>query len=587
MQIIKKLLYLLTPKEQRNASLLMIMVLGMAFLDMLGVASILPFTTVMSNPDLIESNIFLNKAFKTAETFGVETKQDFIFILGILVFIMLIVSLVFKAITLYIQTLFVLMRTHSIARRLVEGYLNQPYSWFLNRNSSELGKNILSEVSTVTGSGMNTLIELIKQYLVTFAILGLLIIYNPKLTLIAIFTLGGVYGLIYFFTRVILKSLGKEHFDANEARFKSLSEAFGSAKEIKMGGLEKTFVERFSIPSLVIARNLSLKEFISFMPRFLLEALVFGGMILVILYLMVKSGSFVSSVPTIALYAFAGYRLMPALQKIYSSTTTLRFVGPAVDNMYEDFKKLKPSDLNQEKNILKFTKNITLKNIHYNYPNSSRKVLKNINLIIPVNSTVGIIGPTGCGKTTAVDVILGLLEAQEGTLEVDNQIIDKKNIRSWQRSIGYVPQHIYLADDTIAANIAFGAETENIQQINVERASKIACVHDFVTNELPLKYQTSVGERGVRLSGGQRQRIGIARALYHNPKILILDEATSALDIDTEKAVIDAINKINKEITIILITHRLNTLKNCDIIFKLDKGEIVDKGTFNKLISSN
>ena len=354
-----------------------------------------------------------------------------------------------------------------------------------------------------------------------------------------------------------------------------------------MGGLEKTFVERFSIPSLIIARNLSLKEFISFMPRFLLEALVFGGMILVILYLMVKSGSFVSSVPTIALYAFAGYRLMPALQKIYSSTTTLRFVGPAVDNMYEDFKKLKPSDLNQEKNILKFTKNITLKDIHYNYPNASRKVLKNINLNIPVNSTVGIIGPTGCGKTTAVDIILGLLEAQEGTLEVDNQTIDKKNVRSWQRSIGYVPQHIYLADDTIAANIAFGADSENIQQINVEQASKIACVHDFVTNELPLKYQTSVGERGVRLSGGQRQRIGIARALYHNPKILILDEATSALDIDTEKAVIDAINKINKEITIILITHRLNTLKNCDIIYKLEKGEIIDKGTFNKLISSN
>ena len=354
-----------------------------------------------------------------------------------------------------------------------------------------------------------------------------------------------------------------------------------------MGGFEKTFVERFSIPSLIIARNLSLKEFISFMPRFLLEALVFGGMILVILYLMVKSGSFVSSVPTIALYAFAGYRLMPALQKIYSSTTTLRFAGPAVDNMYEDFKKLKPLDLNQEKNILKFTENITLKNIHYNYPNASRKVLKNINLNIPVNSTVGIIGPTGCGKTTAVDVILGLLEAQEGTLEVDNQIIDKKNVRSWQRSIGYVPQHIYLADDTIAANIAFGADSENIQQINVEQASKIACVHDFVTNELPLKYQTSVGERGVRLSGGQRQRIGIARALYHNPKILILDEATSALDIDTEKAVIDAINKINKEITIILITHRLNTLKNCDIIYKLNKGEIIDQGTFNKLISSN
>jgi len=208
-------------------------------------------------------------------------------------------------------------------------------------------------------------------------------------------------------------------------------------------------------------------------------------------------------------------------------------------------------------------------------------------LNIPAKSTVGLIGTTGSGKTTTVDIILGLLEAKKGTLEIDGQIITKQNSRSWQRSIGYVPQHIYLSDDTIAANIAFGVDPNNVNQEAVEKSSKIANLHEFVEEELPKKYKTTIGERGVRLSGGQRQRIGIARALYHNPKVLILDEATSALDNQTEKAVMDAVNNIGKNITIIIIAHRLSTVKNCDTIFLLDKGELKDKGTFKELMKVN
>ena len=203
---------------------------------------------------------------------------------------------------------------------------------------------------------------------------------------------------------------------------------------------------------------------------------------------------------------------------------------------------------------------------------------------IPVKFTVGLVGTTGCGKTTTVDIILGLLEAQKGTLEVDGKIITKKNVRAWQKIIGYVPQQMYLSDDTVASNIAFGLELNEINQEALERASKIANLHEFITNDLPNKYHTMIGERGVRLSGGQRQRIGIARALYHNPKVLILDEATSALDNETEKAVMDAVNNLNKNVTIILIAHRLNTVKNCDIIYKLEKGSIINKGTFDELI---
>ena len=258
--------------------------------------------------------------------------------------------------------------------------------------------------------------------------------------------------------------------------------------------------------------------------------------------------------PSSVLYVFAGYRLIPALQQIYASFTSLLLLVPSLNKLYDDLKNLKPFNENQDQGVLTLNKTITLKNIYYNYPNASRTAIKDISLSIPAKSTVGLVGTTGSGKTTMVDIILGLLEPQKGTLEVDGKIITKQNSRSWQRSIGYVPQHIYLTDNSIAANIAFGVEPKDINQDLVEKASKIANLHNYVINELPKQYHTTIGERGVRLSGGQRQRIGIARALYHESKVLILDEATSALDNQTEKIVMDAIKNLSKDITIILIS---------------------------------
>jgi ABC-type multidrug transport system fused ATPase/permease subunit len=309
-------------------------------------------------------------------------------------------------------------------------------------------------------------------------------------------------------------------------------------------------------------------------------------MLLILLFLS-KKGSFNDVIPIISLYVFAGYRLMPALHQIYSSISQLTFIGPSLDKICNEFKDLKKFKLIKNQELLSFNKKITLKNIDYNYPNSSRRVLSDISLSILSKTTVGLVGTTGSGKTTVVDIILGLLEPQKGTLEVDEKVINKHNIRAWQRSIGYVPQHIYISDDTIATNIAFGVNPKDINQEAVEKASKIANLHEFVMNELPEKYHTSIGERGVRLSGGQRQRIGIARALYHEPKVLILDEATSALDNLTEKAVMDAIHNLGNNITIILIAHRLSTVKNCDTIFLLNKGQLVNKGTFDELIKDN
>ena len=575
MQTFKKILYFLTPQQRKSAGLIIIMTLVMALLDMIGVASILPFIAFLSNPELIETNIILNKMFQISKIFGVDNNQDFLFALGVLVFVLLIISLVFKALTSYIQLRFVKMRQYSISKRLVEGYLNQPYSWFLSRHSADLGKTILSEVDQVVGSGLSPLIELISKSMVTITLIVLLIIVDPKLAITVGFTLSMAYGLVYKLIRNYLNQMGSERVKNNNLRFVSISEAFGAAKEIKVGGLEQIYINRFSVPSKIFAKMQASAAVISSLPRFFLEAIAFGGVLLIILYLMGQTGDFKSILPIVSLYVFAGYRLMPALQQIYVSFTQLTFAGPSIDKLYDDIKNIKPINLNQDQGILSLNKTITLKNINYNYPNTSRTALKNINLTIPAKTTVGLVGASGCGKTTTVDIILGLLEPQKGSLEIDGQAITKKNSRAWQRSIGYVPQHIYLTDDTVAANIAFGVETKDINQSAVEKASKIANLHNFVKNELPKQYQTTIGERGVRLSGGQRQRIGIARALYHKPQVLILDEATSALDNQTEEAVMDAVNSLSKNITIILIAHRLNTVKNCDIIFKLDKGQLL------------
>jgi ABC-type multidrug transport system fused ATPase/permease subunit len=587
MQTLKKLLDLLTPHEGKRAGLLLGMILVMALLDMLGVASIMPFMAVLANPELVETNAILKTAYAASSHFGVEAPEQFLFALGIGVFVLLVGSLAFKALTTYAQLRFTLMREYSVGKRLVEGYLHQPYSWFLNRHSADLGKTILSEVSTVIYGSVTPIMNLIAQGAVAIALLTLLIVIDPKLALIVGLTLAAVYGLIFKTTSGLLARMGTERVKANQERFTAVSEAFGAAKEVKVGGLEHAYIQRFADPAQTYARHQASASVISQLPRFALEAISFGGMLLVMLYLMAQSGSFASALPTIALYAFAGYRLMPALQQIYAALTQLRFAGPALDALHKDLMSLQPAGPNTQHSALELNQAITLNNIVYCYPNAATPALKGISLTIPAKSTVGLVGATGSGKTTTVDLILGLIDAQEGMLAVDGEPITDHNKRAWQRAIGYVPQQIYLADDTVAANIAFGIEPEQIDQAAVERAAKIANLHEFVTNDLTHGYATTVGERGVRLSGGQRQRIGIARALYHDPQVLILDEATSALDNLTEQAVMEAVHNLGHEITIILIAHRLSTVKECDAIFLLEKGELKAQGRFGELTQAN
>ncbi|MFZ5589807.1 MAG: ABC transporter ATP-binding protein [Pseudomonadota bacterium] len=582
---LKKLLDLLTLHERRRSLLLLILILIMALLDVIGVASIMPFMAVLANPELVETNAILATVYAGLDFSDV---QSFLFFLGVVVFMVLVVSLAFKALTTYAQLRFTLMLEYSIGRRLIEGYLHQPYTWFLNRHSADLGKTVLSEVHQVIVGAIMPMMTLIAQGAVAIALLTLLLVIDPKLAIIVGVALGIAYGLVFHLMSNFLSRIGSERVVANHIRFTAVSEAFGAAKEVKAGGLENAYIRRFSQPAEIYAKHQASALVVAQLPRFALEAVAFGGMLLVVLYLMAGRGGFAAALPIIALYAFAGYRLMPALQQIYASYSQLRYTSAALDALHADLVSLTPTTPVDPNVVpMKLTRVITLKGIRFTYNNAPQPALHDLTLSIPARSTIGLVGATGSGKTTTVDLILGLLEPDQGSLEVDGVVIDATNRRAWQKCIGYVPQQIYLADDTVAANIAFGLEPGEIDHAAVERAARIANLHDFVVGELPKAYATTVGERGVRLSGGQRQRIGIARALYHNPQVLILDEATSALDNLTEQAVMEAVHNLGHEITIILIAHRLTTVRECDQIYLLRCGHVAAQGTYGELVEGN
>jgi ABC-type multidrug transport system fused ATPase/permease subunit len=588
MNNIKKIFKILTHQERKRTYQFLIMIIIMAFLDMVGVASIMPFIMVLTNYNVLEKIPLLNNFYIF---FNFKNKNEFIISLGMVVFFIILFSLFFKAITNYAQNRLTLMREYSITRRLIEGYLHQPYEWFLNRNSSELAKNILSEVSAVVNQGIIPFTNFISSLAVTLALIFLIVYFTPSLALALGAALGFFYWIIFYFLNNFLKRIGKESYKNNEKRFMVVRESFSDFKLVKARGIEQFFLNQFSEPAKKYATLQSIALIVAQLPRFAIEIVAFAGLFLITVYMVFKTNSFNEVAHIITLYAFVGFRLMPALHMMYSSLSLLRFVGPSIDILEKDFmfieKTSQSSAIIGHQDKLLFNETIKLKNIVYNYPNTTTPALKNITFTIPIKNTLGVVGFTGSGKTTLVDIVHGLLEAQQGTLEVDGQVITKHNLRAWQRNIGYVPQQVYLIDDSVAANIAFGIKPEDIDYQAVERAAKIANLHNFIMNDLPNQYQTIVGEAGIRLSGGERQRIGIARALYYNPQLLILDEATSALDNITEKAFMESLEGLKSKITTIIIAHRLSTIKYCDQIIVLEKGEVKGEDIYEKLSTTN
>ncbi len=589
MNTIKKTLDLLSNSEKKQALLILILILLMALLEMIGVVSIIPFVAILADNSLIDNNFFLQSFYNFTISYGVSNKDEFLFVIGTLVFILLVASLTLRALTAYLLTRFSLMREFSVGKLLIEGYLSQSYSWFLNRHSADFSKIILSEVGEVVSGTLKPLINIAAQTVVALSLITLIILINPFLALNISIVLISAYCISLFVMRNILHKLGSKRLKANKERFTIVSDAFNALKQVKLAGLENIYSNNFSKPAQLYAKNQSLSQAIALLPRYFIEIVLFGGIILLVLTLLKSGKDFNHVVPLISFYALAGYRLMPALQQIYSSLTDIRFSKPALDSLHKDLKNLKkPKD--KKSNVIKeisFKKSIKLKNISFSYPKEKNYTLKNISLTIQAFSKIGIVGGTGGGKTTLIDIILGLLDSDKGQILIDGIRINSKNKRQWQNKIGYVPQQIYLSDSSIAENIAFGVEKEKIDLERVKRVAKIANLHDFIIKNLKYSYYSKIGERGVRLSGGQQQRIGIARALYHNPKVLILDEATSSLDNLTEKDVTQAIDRLSKKITIIKIAHRLNSVKNCDQIFLIDKGIIRANGTYSELLKKN
>jgi ABC-type multidrug transport system fused ATPase/permease subunit len=360
-------------------------------------------------------------------------------------------------------------------------------------------------------------------------------------------------------------------------------------KDIKLRSSEDEFTKRFAVPSKKLHGYAAQRTIISYLPRYLFEVIAFGGIVGIIISLLSTTtlANAKTILPVISLYVMAGYRLMPALQQIYSGVTNIKFNHSAFETLVLEFSSFTNEKVKQRKHArVPFKDKFEISQLSFSYENSHTKILDELNLIVYPNTTVGIVGSTGAGKTTLIDLILGLLVPESGSVSLDGVEINKHNISAWQNNIGYVPQSIYLTDDTIEANIAFAKSRDEINIDKAIKAAKLANLHEFITT-LPEQYKTFVGERGVRLSGGQRQRIGIARALYHDPTVLVLDEATSSLDGITENAIMDAINNLSHEKTIIMIAHRLSTVKECDIIHFMSNGQITDSGTYQQLIDSN
>ncbi len=587
---LKKLFKLLSKNERRKLILVFGGVLLLGILELVGIGSIMPFLSVASKPELIQSNKYLSWVYTSL---GFKDTNSFLFALACASLVFIIFSNSMKALVFYMIRKYTAMRQHYLSVRLFRRYLYRPYTFFLNRNTSELMKNILSEVQTLINGALMPLLNLITSVVITFLIITMMVVVEPKLALITFLVIGSIYGLIYIVVKGYLNTLGKRRIKANELRYKRVSEALSGIKDVKVLGREESFLKEFIPPSRENAKVQVTSGLIGSIPKYVLEIVAFGGILIVILYLIRTMGNFQEAVPVIGLYSFAAYRIMPSVQKIFATIAKIRTNLPVVDLIHKNLGDWKAA----EKQIKKFKeisiepvvfqKQIKLDSVRFIYPGSDVPVIMDQTVIIRKNTTVGFVGPTGCGKTTIVDIILGLLIPQEGCLKIDGTEIMEANISFWQKHVGYVPQHIFLSDDSVARNIAFGVPDNDIDMKAVEKAARIADIHDFIVTDMTEGYNTVVGERGLRLSGGQQQRIGIARALYNDPSVLVLDEATSALDGMTEAVIMDAIRKLGHKKTIIMIAHRLSTVKDCDEIFVMDSGKVVDKGTYNKLLEYN
>ena len=583
----RKLFALLDDRERRNFWWLAVVMLLVAAAEIAGFSAVLMLLNIISAPEKIQTNSTLSFVYTRL---GFTSDFQFQVVLALSVLGVVVCGLAIKAVGTNAMTRYSMMRGYTISSRLLSAYLRHPYPWFLQHNSAELEKNVLNEVDGLVARVITPSLRLVANSILAISILSFLMLVDPLVTVFCGGVLGLVYALIYLRVRGQMVRVGNDMKEALEARYLVAKEATGGIKDVKVMGLEDVYVQSYAAEAFRSAKAMTRMGLVAELPRFVLEAITFGTLVSLILLLLFRNnGNMTQIVPTLGVIAMATMRLLPSLQQIYFGMVTIRSAGPVLDVIVADFASSPPPlpDPEPDAPPMKLERELALDGVSFAYDSTDRPTLQGVDLTIPARATVGIVGGTGAGKTTLVDLVLGLLSPASGAIRVDGTTLTPDNLRSWRGSIAYVPQTIFLTDDTIAANIAFGVPKAEIDMAAVEHAAQVAALHDFILSDLPAGYETRVGERGVRLSGGQRQRIGIARAMYRDPTLLIMDEATSALDNVTEREVMEAVQRIRGDKTIILIAHRLSTVRSCDTIFLMERGRLLAQGSYDTLLATS
>ena len=571
--MLKKINYVLDRRQKINLLILLLIIFVGAFVELLGVSSILPLVNVATSPETIEQTWYLSWL---KQILGLQDAGQMLVVLSVILIIIYIFKNIYVTMMYNMQYSFIFGNQKKLAVKLMDCYMHQDYLFHVSKNVAELQRNVTSDVN-----GFFTVVLNFLQFLAEISVCIVIVLYllmQDFVTTMAVAILLFVFvGLFAGLFKKILGEKGRKNREVNVQVTKWILQSFSGIKEIKVINAEDFFIYNYNKYYSQFATLQRQQSMLTFVPRPVMETVCICGLLIaVILKLTIDSSDIASFIPTLSVFAIAAFRMLPSFNRITGYLGGIMFSKPSIDAIYQDLKEVEQLQRHREsieknEENMPLTKLIQMNQVSFKYPESDKWILKNADIEIKKNSSVAFVGASGAGKTTAADLILGLLEPTEGRILVDGTDI-RTNMAAWHEKIGYIPQTIYLMDDTIRANIAFGIDEADINEAGIYNAIKEAQLDEFIA-QLPDGIETEIGDRGVKLSGGQRQRIGIARALYRNPEVLVLDEATSALDNDTEKEVMEAIDSLHGTRTLIVIAHRLSTIQNCDEIYEVGNGK--------------
>jgi ABC-type multidrug transport system fused ATPase/permease subunit len=579
--LIRRVLFLARPYGRAKLGLVFSLSFAQALFQVIGITSIFPFLAIAADPERIRRSHF---GTRFLSLFPPMENRQLLLVAGIIAIAGLFASNAVNLLAEYARTRYTQNFGHWLRVRLLRRIASQPYTYFLQRNSGDLLKKIVGDVASYTAGVLLPLLDSVARGLTAVLLLATLFLVQPVIALSAAIVLGGFYLVIF---RVLARK--RREVDENlrtsaGGLYREAQQMLGGIKPVKVHRAEEYFLDRFAGHSAIVAQMNARVPVFANSVRYIVEPLAFGGLVLAVLVLAVQGRDFSDILPNLGVMALAGYRLLPAAQLLYAQLTQVSSIRHALDEVYDEFvaaetdRSIPPatsSDALARSRPFRWNDSITLSEISFRYPGASRPALKGLSLIIPKNTSIGVIGPTGSGKSTFVDLLLGLYQPTAGEILIDGRSLRPELVPAWQASIGYVPQDIFLIDDTIARNVAFGLPDDEIDPARLREACAMAQILEFIEADLPDGFDTSVGERGVRLSGGQRQRIGLARALYHRPSLLILDEATSALDMATEAKLLDALRSLAGKLTMVVAAHRLSAVAGCDQLVDLSNKSAV------------